>query len=56
VLSAFIYHPEERLIGEVNVTIDGRQNAEYETDEHHHEPENTHSISTKYHARVTFIA
>jgi len=29
------------LIGEVHVAIDRRQNAEYEADEHHHEPVNT---------------
>jgi len=36
------YHPEERLIGEAHVAVDCRENAEYEADEHHHEPE-THN-------------
>ena len=32
------YHPEERLIGEAHVTIDSRQNTEYQAYKHHHEP------------------
>ena len=33
------YHPEERLVGKVLVLLDGGEDAEYEADEDHHEPE-----------------
>jgi len=49
------YHPEERLIGEAHVPIDRRQNAEYETDKHHHKPaanQRRHSLNTSNKALI----